>query len=227
MARQHASNHRLDIHDNNRQTSRKNKPVTCFKNEIKVSRVETVANKNPRGGLAYTRCTFFSQQQQQLVCYNGLCCVWKISSVCVRESTPSFVYWRRFLISVQRPRWLGEKRWTLLSGEIERDTDKKTRRRRRRPGPALKEKGGGELEDFVGVYKGNGWRGSATTTEWLSLACCFIFLCLYGRRRRLGCCPSQFLLLCPRRSWPFCSLAKKKKKKKKPPTLIGPQDPQI
>jgi hypothetical protein len=34
MARQHVSNHRLDIHDN-RQTSKKNKPVTCFKNKIK------------------------------------------------------------------------------------------------------------------------------------------------------------------------------------------------
>lgn len=69
--------------------------------------------------------------------------------LCVWESLPphSFIDGGFSFLSRGQGDWV-KKRWTLLSGEIERDTDKKTRRRRRRPGPALKEKGGWRTGGF-------------------------------------------------------------------------------
>jgi hypothetical protein len=167
-----------------------------------MSRVETVANKNPRGGLlAYTRWTFLNNNNNNNLFVMGfVVCERFPLCVCVSLLIPhSFIDGGFSFLSRGQGDWV-KKRWTLLSSEIERDTDKKTRRRRR-PGLArLWRKGGwktGGFSVFCWGLQRKWWRGSATT-EWLSLACCFIFLCLYGRRRRrrLGC-PSQFLLSLP------------------------------
>lgn len=104
-----------------------------------MSRVETVANKNPRGGLAYTRWTFLNNNNNLFVMGFVVCERFPLS-VC--ESPPLFVYWRRFLISVQRPRWLGEKEVDFaLKWDRKRHRQKDTTATTARPGPALKEGG--------------------------------------------------------------------------------------
>ncbi len=166
----------------------------------------------------------FFEQQQQLVCY-GLCCVWKISSICVWVS-PLI----RLLTAVSHfcpeAKVIGWKRGGL-SGEIERDTDKKTRRRRR-PGQARLWRKGVENWRIFSFLLGSTKemvKGLSHHRMIITGVLFYIFMFLRSSSSSSWLSLPVSSLSAPAEVDRFAPWQKKNKKKRPPPTLIGPQDP--